>query len=180
MPLEYVNRCGDRYYALQGTTKTGKPKYYAARKPKGIALDQMPDGFEFYEHPEQGIVTIRKVVPSQITEDERSFLEEQTRLLAGVECFIVSIQGDSLVVYTPSNEPTTTADRRRRSRADASGPDADDVRRATPAGDAREIGDTGRIQASGGTGTWREVVTISLSVSKSSSGFTPRATLRCW
>jgi hypothetical protein len=109
VPLEYVNRCGDRYYALQGTTKTGKPKYYAARKLKGVALDRMPDGYEFYEHPEQGIVTIRKMVPSTITEEERLFLEEQTRSLAGIEYFIVSIQDDSLVVYTPANQTTRTA-----------------------------------------------------------------------
>ena len=58
MGLEYVNRCGDRYYLLQGKTKTGKPKYYVSRKCNGEPVDKMPEGFEFYEHPEQGLVSV--------------------------------------------------------------------------------------------------------------------------
>jgi len=104
MGLEYINRRGDRYFAVQGVTKTGKPKYHATRKLKGAGLGVMPEGYEFYEHPEQGIVTIRKIVPSQITEDERHFLEEQTRSLAGIDYFIVSVQGDSLVIHLPPKE----------------------------------------------------------------------------
>ena len=43
MPFEYVNRCGDRYYLLQGKTKTGKPKYYASKKAEGVPVEQMPE-----------------------------------------------------------------------------------------------------------------------------------------
>lgn len=101
MGIEYTNRCGDKYYLLQGKTKTGKPKYFMARKANGEVVEQIPAGFEIHEHPEQGRVTIRKIRPTNITAAEHRFLEEQTRILAGLEYFCVDIQDDSLVIYTP-------------------------------------------------------------------------------
>lgn len=103
MSLEYVNRQGDSYFVLQGTTKTGKPKYYASRKKQGTLVDQMPDGFEFYENPERGVVTVRKRRETQIRPEERTFLEDQTRQLGGTEFFVVELQEGSLVIHTPSS-----------------------------------------------------------------------------
>ena len=60
MGLEYVNRRGDRYYILQGVTKTGKPKYYCSRKPKGVPVEELPDDFEVYENPGTKMVSVRK------------------------------------------------------------------------------------------------------------------------
>lgn len=105
MGIEYVNRRGERYYLLQGKTKTGKPKFYTSRKPKGDPVDQMPPGYEFYEHPERGLVSVRKSRPTQITMAERTYLETQTRALTGIKHFCVDIQDDSLVVYTPATDP---------------------------------------------------------------------------
>lgn len=67
MGLEYTNRRGTRYYVFQGETKTGKPKYFASRKPdsdKGVRIETLPDEFEIFEHPESTIVTIRKRKPT--------------------------------------------------------------------------------------------------------------------
>ena len=105
MGIEYVNRCGDRYYLLEGKTKTGKPKYYASRKCTGVAVDKMPEGFEFYEHPEQGLVSVRRIRPSQIQASERRQLEAWTLELAGTRFFVVDIQDDCLVVYAPGTDP---------------------------------------------------------------------------
>jgi|GEM_PF-3959171 len=35
MPISYTNRKGSTLYLCQGTTKTGKVRYYFAREPKG-------------------------------------------------------------------------------------------------------------------------------------------------
>jgi hypothetical protein len=35
MPVEYVNRCSEPYFLLQGKTKTGKPKYSHVAFPQG-------------------------------------------------------------------------------------------------------------------------------------------------
>ena len=108
MAFEYVNRRDERYYLLQGKTKTGKPTYYASRKARGVPCDQLPEGYEIYEHPEQGIVSVRKVRHSRVLPGERDILADLTRELAGIEHFCVDIQDDSLVIYTPSIDPASS------------------------------------------------------------------------
>lgn len=110
MAFEYVNRCGDRYYVLQGKTKTGKPTYYASRKPNGVLLDRVPDGFEIYEHPERGLVTVRRIQASRVLPIERERLTRWTAELAGIEFFRVDVQKDSLVIYTPGTGPAELVD----------------------------------------------------------------------
>jgi len=105
MPFQYVNRRGETYYLLQGKTKTGKPKYYASKKAEGVAVDQVPEGYEIYENPERGLVSIRKVRPSRVLPDERAMLVRWTGELAGIEFFSVDVQEDNLVIYTPETDP---------------------------------------------------------------------------
>lgn len=101
MALEHTNRQGETYYLLQGKTKTGKPKYYVSRKPDGVPVDEMPEGFEFYENPMRGLVSVRRIRPSNVLPLERAFLEQKMRELTGIEVFRVEIDADRLVVYTP-------------------------------------------------------------------------------
>lgn len=108
MAVEYVNRRGERYYVLQGTTRTGKPKYYASRQPNGTPVERMPGGNELYEHPERGLVTVRRMRTSRVLSAERERLTRWTRELAGIDYFCVDLQGDSLVIYTPGTEFNTT------------------------------------------------------------------------
>src|SRR5437868_11684172 len=105
MPIEYVNRQGERYYLLQGKTKTGKPKYYVSRKPGAIPVDEMPEGYELHENPERGLVSVRKIRSSQILAAELELLNRLTGQLAGIDSFYVDLQGDSLVVYSPDRGP---------------------------------------------------------------------------
>ena len=62
----------------------------------------MPDGYEFHERPETAQVVVRKVSPSPITEFERKQAEAIVRRASGLTHVIVAIEGDALVVYTPS------------------------------------------------------------------------------
>jgi hypothetical protein len=105
MNLEYTNRRGDRYYVLQGRTKTGKAKYYCARKQDGIGVAEMPPDFEIYEHPESALVSVRRIRSTRLLPCEAKFLEEQVRKLAGIEHFIIGRDGDSLVVYVCDRNP---------------------------------------------------------------------------
>ena len=93
---------GDVYYLQEGKTPTGKPKYYTGRKLTGTPLAALPEGHEFYERPETAQVVIRKIQPSPITEFERRQAEDIVRRASGLKHFIVAIEGDALVVYTPS------------------------------------------------------------------------------
>jgi hypothetical protein len=107
--IEYVNRCGERYYLLQGKTKTGKPKYYVSRKPDGVPVDEVPEGCELHENPERDLVSVRKVRSSRVLPAEREMLARWIRELAGIERFSIDVEADSLVVYTPNSDPAAMA-----------------------------------------------------------------------
>lgn len=98
--LEYVNRHGERYYILQGKTKTGKPRFYCSKRPSsaGVGVERLPDGFEIYENPEDALVSVRKVRPTRIQPFEREELTRLARKLAQA-AVLVEVEGDSLVVY---------------------------------------------------------------------------------
>ena len=98
--MEYVNRRGNRYYVLQGETKTGKPKYYCSKKAGGQRVTQLPSEYEIFEHPSTAVVTVRRVKPSDIRGDEVEFITTQVRSLSKVEYFIVQPDGNSILVYT--------------------------------------------------------------------------------
>ncbi len=104
--LRYQNRLGDIYYLQQGKTSTGKPRYYVGRKLTGTPVSALPDGYEFYERPDNAQVVLRKVKLSSITEFERVQCEEIVRRVSGLKHFVVDIDGDALVVYIPAVSPT--------------------------------------------------------------------------
>ncbi len=101
MAIEYTNRKGDVYILQSGKTKTGKPRYWCGRKLTGEPLIAMPAGYEIREDPGNAIVTLRKVPPTEISALEIDLLSDGIRRYAGLELFIVDVEGDSLVVYLP-------------------------------------------------------------------------------
>jgi hypothetical protein len=105
MPLEYTNRRGDRYYVLEGKTKTGKPKYYCSKKTQGTPVERLPLAYEIYEHPRDAVVTIRRVRPSPIHLVEREMLEKWTHEYAADVPTIVAVEEDALVVYSTDIAP---------------------------------------------------------------------------
>jgi hypothetical protein len=106
MALEYTNRKGDIYFLQEGKTKTGKPKYYFARKLRAAAIDKVPRGFEVRENPVDAVVTLRRAKLTQIDPLEKKFVEDRVRRYAGIEHFIVDVDGDNIIIYLPGNEET--------------------------------------------------------------------------
>jgi hypothetical protein len=105
--VEYVNRQGDRYFVLQGKTKTGKPKFYCARKPSGVPVERLPAGYELHEHPASAVVTVRKVRRSRILPPERELVEKLAGELTEAAT-IIEVEGDSLVVYAADIGPRSS------------------------------------------------------------------------
>jgi hypothetical protein len=101
MSIEYVNRKGDAYYLQEGKTRTGKPRYWFGRKLTGKPVENVPAGYEIYEHPEGGRVSLRKTKPTEISQLDRDIVTNGLRRYAGLDHFIVDVEGDSLVVYLP-------------------------------------------------------------------------------
>ncbi|HDR16630.1 MAG TPA: hypothetical protein ENN79_14335 [Desulfobacteraceae bacterium] len=69
MPITYKNRKGRTYYLCRDLTKSGKPRYYFSRAPKGKLLKEIPEGYEIRESV-NAVVSLVKIRPMQISEQE--------------------------------------------------------------------------------------------------------------
>jgi len=96
--VEHVNRKGDTYYLHQGTTKTGKPKYFFSKKSDGELCGQLPAGFEIYENP-RSQVFCRRIQPKLITEQEIQMVREAIRNCGKQFYAGVDVKGKDIIVY---------------------------------------------------------------------------------
>lgn len=98
MSFQYTNRCGQVYFLHQGTTKTGKPKYFFSMTLKDNCLDVIPNDFEVYENPNKQVFLIKK--------EERLITDiEKQIVIAAVEknkdiYSIVDIRKKYITIYT--------------------------------------------------------------------------------
>jgi hypothetical protein len=104
LAYQHRNRRGDIYLLQAGKTATGKPRYYFGRKLTGTAVEEIPEGYEVYESPERAQVYLRKLRPTAIANVERDIVVDGMRRLAPIEHFIVDVESDCLVVYSPGIE----------------------------------------------------------------------------
>src|SRR5229473_5590798 len=100
VPMTYTNAKGKTYSLHQGTTKTGKPKYYFSMESAGPLAEAIPEGFEIYENP-NAQVFLRRIPPKLITDEERQVVEDGMRKYAEVQDCKIDIKGKTIVVYTP-------------------------------------------------------------------------------
>src|SRR2546429_6349224 len=84
MPITHTNAKGKTYYLHQGTTKTGKPKYYFSMQSEGTLAESIPAGFEIYENP-NAQVFLRRIPPKIITDEERKVVKDGMRNNAKVQ-----------------------------------------------------------------------------------------------
>lgn len=99
MPITHTNAKGKNYYLHQGTTKTGKPKYYFSMEHKGALADTIPEGFEIYENP-NAQVFLRRIPLKVITDEERQVVEDGVRKYTQVQDYKIDVKGNTIVVYT--------------------------------------------------------------------------------
>ena len=109
MRITYTNAKEKTYYLHQGTTKTGKPKYYFSTQPEGTLAEAMPEGFELYENP-NAQVFLRRIPPKLITEEERQVVEAGMRISADVKDDKIDVKGKAIVIYTADQDVETLAD----------------------------------------------------------------------
>lgn len=98
MPVTYTNRKGRTYYLCQGVTKTGKPRYYFAREPKGKPVEQIPEGYEIRESV-NGIVSLAKTRPAQILPEEVSAVEAAVGRHPRSQDYRINVKHDRIEVY---------------------------------------------------------------------------------
>ena len=109
MIVTHTNRKGKTYYLHQGTTKTGKPKYFFALRDKGELVEAIPSGYEIYENP-NAQVFLRRKRPSIITDGEITIVEAGMRQYCRVKYFIIDVKKNIIIIYTPDQDVDFLAD----------------------------------------------------------------------
>ncbi|MDH4138077.1 MAG: hypothetical protein OEW09_15370 [Anaerolineae bacterium] len=98
MPVTYTNRKGLTYYLCKSVTKTGKPRYYFAREPKGEPVEEIPEGFKIGESV-NGLVFLKKDRPAQILPEEVAAVEAAVGRHPKSRNYRVSVKHDRIEVY---------------------------------------------------------------------------------
>jgi hypothetical protein len=98
MPVTYTNRKEMTYFLCKGTTKTGKPRYFFAREPKGETVDAIPEGYRV-EESVNGIVSLVKDLPRLITPEERAAVEAALNRHPKGDHYRLGVKHNQIVVY---------------------------------------------------------------------------------
>jgi hypothetical protein len=105
MAIEHINRKGQKYYLHQGTTKTGKPKYFFSQKNQGTLVQTIPNGFEIYENP-NAQVFLQRIQPKIITLDEIATVEKGIKKFSHLQYWKIDVKKETIHVYTPNQNVT--------------------------------------------------------------------------
>lgn len=100
MPVTYKNRKGFLYYLHQGTTKTGKPRYFFSRDASGQLVDAIPPGCEITESV-NGIVSLRRKSPRVISDEEVQTVRAALARLPRLRGYQVDIKRYTILIYEP-------------------------------------------------------------------------------
>ena len=98
MPVTYTNRKGITYHLCRGVTKTGKPRYYFAREPKGEPVEEIPAGWGISESV-NGIVSLVKDRPQKIQPEEIAAVEAVVQRHPKARNYRVSVKHDRIEIY---------------------------------------------------------------------------------
>ena len=99
MPTTYENRQKKKYYLHKSKTKTGKTRYYFSMKSQGDLVDEIPDGFEIYEHPANAQVFLRKKQPKIITDLEKHLVSKRIEEIKTPYRYLIDIKGEIITVF---------------------------------------------------------------------------------
>src|SRR5256712_938983 len=103
VPITYTNAKGQPFILHQGTTKTGKPKYYFAMQGEGTLAESIPAGYEIYENP-NAQVFLRRIPPKIITDEECQIVDEGIRRYAEVKDYKIDVKGNAILIYTAEQD----------------------------------------------------------------------------
>jgi len=98
MSIQYTNQHGITYYLCRGTTKTGKPRYYFAREPKGEPVVQIPVGYQITESV-NGVVSLSKNVPTLVLPAELAAVQSAVWKHSHSDLYRVAVKGNRIEVY---------------------------------------------------------------------------------
>jgi len=102
--VEYINRRREKHCIKVATTKTGKKRYYTVKNLSKVSpeelLYEIPVGFEFYEHPRDAMVVLRKILTYNINDTEVEIVNSVMKQHDTVVDYIVEKGVDHITIYT--------------------------------------------------------------------------------
>ena len=98
MPITYTNRKGMTYYLCRSVTKTGKPRYYFGREPKGEPVQEIPAGYVIRENV-NGLVFLAREREAQILPEERAVVEAAIQRHPKARNYRIEVKDKRLIVY---------------------------------------------------------------------------------
>jgi hypothetical protein len=98
VPVTYTNGKGTTYILCRGKTKSGKPRYYFAREPKGKVVEEIPLGYEIRESV-NGIVSLARVRSPQLLPEEIAAVEEVLARHPKSHNYRMAVKGKQVVIH---------------------------------------------------------------------------------
>lgn len=104
--LAYTNRVEVTYYLHQGTTKTGKPRYYVAKTVGEGALAEVPRGFEITESI-NGVVSVRRKTDGgqEAPAGDVALVEAALSRHPHLRGYVARGVGSAVVIFEPHPRP---------------------------------------------------------------------------
>jgi hypothetical protein len=102
--ISRTNRKGQTYYLHQGVTKSGKPRWYTSTDAAGELAAEMPEGYEFYERPENAQVFFRKIPRTAITDAELNLVRQLACSKARTRYTIVDAESKAIILYAADSD----------------------------------------------------------------------------
>lgn len=103
MAVEYVNRKGKRYYLHSHTDKRGQVRYHFSLRAEGDLVEEIPEGYEIYEHP-NAQVFLRRQREKVIRDEEVALVESTVAEESAVPSYRVDVRDKDIVVYTAEQD----------------------------------------------------------------------------
>ena len=100
MPYSYTNRHGKTHYFRAVETKTGKYRYYVTTSDEYPNLiEEVPQGFEITELPEDAKVVIRKIKPVATNYEEKEIVQDAIEEFSDIKDFFIHAEHTYIYVY---------------------------------------------------------------------------------
>ncbi len=98
VPVVHRNRKGHSYYLCEGTTKTGKPRYYFSRERGSKLLTEIPQGYEIRESV-NGVVSLTKKRRREISDSEIDAVMAAVRMHPKASRYRVDTRSSDITIY---------------------------------------------------------------------------------
>jgi len=98
MSVVHRNRKGQTYYLCEGTTKTGKPRYYFARERGSKMLTEIPQGYQIRESV-NGVVSLTKMRRREISDGEIDAVMAAVRMHPKASRYRVDTRSSDITIY---------------------------------------------------------------------------------